>query len=98
MSLTADPFIESVRAERDVEVPTFRPEVDTLGAFVIEDAEGPYDAQHVRSGRWSCFCQDGRHRDDRDRQPFEASGGWLPKGAHPITVHTYAVVVEEKTA
>lgn len=100
MSLTADPFIASVRAERDVETPTFHPEVDTLGAFVIEDAEGPYAAEHVRTGTWVCFCEDGRHR-DVDREEDDYSTTHMRTGSHRVPVHVYAVVgpvIEEKDA
>jgi hypothetical protein len=100
VSLTADPFIESARAERDVETPTFHPEVDTLGAFVIEDAEGPYAAEHVRTGTWECFCTDGRHR-DLDRRELAYADSWIKGGAHRVPVHIYAVVgpvIEEKDA
>lgn len=93
MSLTADPFIESVRAERD-HTPRMSDDVPADGLYVVIDGS-PADAQYVRPMPHACYCADGRHRDDRDREP---RGVWLPKGAHPITVHTYAVVVEEKTA
>lgn len=84
---------EHLMLERD-HTPRMSDDVPADGTFLVIDGS-PVDATHVRSGPYACFCADGRHRSDRDREP---RGTWLPVGAHPITVHTYAVVVEEKTA
>jgi len=92
MTTEASTILEHFLLEGDVETPTV--EVDALGVTVVEDGDA-MEAQHLRSTPCACFCQDGRHRDERDRQPLDAYGGWLPKGAHPITVHTYIVIAEE---
>lgn len=84
------PVIASMRDERDVEHPTV--EVPALDVFLVEDGD-VMDAEHVRSGPWCCFCDDKRHR-DIDRRPLEFDNSYLPKGAHLLTVHTYAVVTE----
>lgn len=75
----------------DVEV-TPMVEVEALGVTVVEDGD-QMDGQHLRSVPHACYCPDRRHRDERDREAISPDG-WLPEGAHPITVHTYVVISE----
>jgi len=90
MTTEASTLMSHFLLEGDVETPTV--EVDALGAFLVEDGD-VMDAEHVRSSPWACFCIDRRHR-DLDRRPLEHENSYLPTGAHPITVHIYAVVTE----
>jgi len=91
MSLTADPFIESVRAERDVEQPTV--EISALDTWVVEDGDD-MPAEHERSYPADCYCTDRRCR-EIDRERVEYPNSRVSEGAHRVTVHLYAVVVEE---
>ena len=75
----------------DRDVVTATVPVPALDVHVVEDGT-VMDAEHVRSGPWVCFCIDSRHR-DLDRRP---NTGHLPQGAHPLTVHLYAVVAEDR--
>jgi len=88
-------LMEHLMLERDADVP--KVEVDALGVTVVEDGDA-MDGQHVRSVPHACWCEDRRHRDDRDRLALANYHGYVPVGAHPITVHMYAVIVEEKDA
>jgi len=90
MTTEASTILEHFLMEGDVETPTV--EVDALGAFLVEDGD-VMDAEHVRSSPWACFCIDRRHG-DLDRRPLEHENSYLPKGAHLLRVHTYAVVTE----
>jgi len=94
MSLTADPFIESARAERDVEHPTV--EISALGTFLVEDGD-QVDAEHIRTEWTHCWCTDGRHRNE-DRDDLSRYQRRTPPGSHPIKAEMYAVIVEEKDA
>ncbi|MFD2024126.1 MULTISPECIES: hypothetical protein [Promicromonospora] len=76
--------------DRDVETATVP--VPALDVHVVEDGDVMV-AEHVRSGAWVCFCIDSRHR-DLDRRPHV---GHLPDGAHPVTVHLYAVIAEDRS-
>lgn len=91
MTTEASTFMEHLLLERDTDTP--KVEVDALGVVVVEDGD-PMDGQHVRSGPFACWCEDGRHRDDRDRLTLANYHGYMPVGAHPITVHTYIVISE----
>jgi len=85
------PVIASMRDERDTEQPTV--EAPALDTWVVENGD-VMDAQYLRAVPHGCHCPDRRHRDERDREAISPNG-WLPDGAHPITVHLYAVIVEE---
>lgn len=91
MSLTADPFIESVRAERDVEHPTV--EVPALDTHIVEDGD-VMAAEHVREEFADCWCQDGRHRHEDRTDWVRGSSTYRPAGSHPIKAYVYAVVTE----
>jgi len=90
MTTEASTFMDHFLLERDTPTPTV--EVEALGVTVVEDGD-QMDGQHLRSVPHACYCPDRRHRDERDREVV-SPGGWLPEGAHPITVHTYVVVSE----
>lgn len=91
MSLTADPFIESARAERDVEHPTV--EVPALDTFVVEDAD-VMTAEHIRVEFARCFCLDGRHRREDRTELRHYREPYPPVGSHPVYAHMYAVITE----
>lgn len=88
-------LMEHLMLERDVDVP--KVEVEALGVTVVEDGD-PMEGQHIRSVQHACWCEDRRHRDDLDRMAIANYHGYMPVGAHPITVHTYVVISEEKPA
>lgn len=77
------------RAEPEVEATVEAPALDT---WVVENGD-VMDAQYLRAVPHGCHCPDRRHRDERDREAISPNG-WLPDGAHPITVHTYVVISE----
>lgn len=90
MTTDSSTLMEHLLLERDTDVP--KVEVDALGVTVVEDGD-QLDGQHLHSRPWCCYCPDKRHRDERDRVQFDPNG-WVPKDAHPITLHTYIVISE----
>lgn len=92
MTTDSSSLMEHLLLERDTPVPTV--EVEALGVTVVEDGD-QMDAQHLRSVPHACYCTDGRHRDERDREAVDPNG-WLREGAHPITVHSYVVISETR--
>jgi hypothetical protein len=91
MTTDSSTLMEHLLLERDTEVPTV--EVDALGVTVVEDGD-QLDGQHLSSVPHACWCEDKRCRDDRDRLALSNYHGFMPVGAHPITVHTYIVISE----
>lgn len=85
---------EHLMLERDPEHPTVT--VSALDTHVVEDGDD-LPAEHHRQYPADCHCIDGRHR-GIDHEEVEYANAYIRHGAHRVTVHLYAVVVEEMTA
>lgn len=99
MSLTADPFIESVRAERD-HTARMSDDVPADGLYVVIDGS-PADAEEYADRLVVCTCDDGRcAKRDRWDPMFKPEEGRYAQNmadlhhGHVVPVRLYLVVGE----
>ena len=73
--------------------PTFA-EVPPVGAVVVEDGEYVAPIVECRTQWAACWCEDGRHLDDRDPWDDGPRPRYQPSGSHWAEITWHGIVAE----